>query len=82
MTNLEKMKEILCNTINAMSPETLFDFISEYDEEDSYFSNKHLLTCRKCHALYGDCDGFLSEEADEEQCKSRFLDYCSKQSTI
>lgn len=34
MTNLEKMKTAICSAISSMSEETLFEFISEYDDDE------------------------------------------------
>jgi len=36
MTNLERIKTTLCNIINSMSEEELFEFLSDYDEIYEY----------------------------------------------
>lgn len=76
MTNLEKIKTTLCNTINSMSEEELFEFISEYDEDETYFPSGTLFTCHKCRKLYGDCETHVSDSINYQTCKNRFNHYC------
>lgn len=78
MTNLEKIKSTLCDTINSMTTETLFEFTSEYDDENSYFPKGTIFTCKNCHELYGDCEGYLSGFVNYQTCKNRFSDYCKR----
>ena len=77
MTNFEKIKSTISNSINSMTEDTLFEFISEYDEdEDTYFPIGSLFTCTKCHELYGDCEAHNSDSANYQMCKNRFSNYC------
>ena len=78
MTNLEKIKSTLCNSILSMSEETLFEFISEYDEdEETYFPKEILFTCSQCHKIYGNCIAqHNTDSIDYNVCKSRFNNYC------
>ncbi len=77
MTNLEKIKTTLCNTINSMSEEELFEFISDYDGcEDPYFPIEVLFTCEKCRELYGDCEAHVSGSVNYQTCIDRFNNYC------
>lgn len=80
MTNLEKIKTTLCNTINSMSEEELFEFLSDYDEIYEHgnklpFPEELLFTCSKCHQMYGDCKIKL-HDSDEYICLPRFSTYC------
>ena len=76
MTNIEKIKTTLCSTINAMSEEELFEFISDYEEDGSYFPKNALFSCDKCHNIYGDCGSHTSNVVNYKTCKNRFIDYC------
>lgn len=77
MTNLENIKKTLCETINAMDEETLFEFVSEYDE-GGYFPMAALFPCKKCRTLFGDCEAYKSQqETDYVTCQNRFKKYCS-----
>ena len=77
MTNLEKIKTTLCNSINSMSEEELFEFLSEYDEDDDgHFPDEILFTCHKCRAKYGDCEAHFSDSINYQTCKNRFSNYC------
>lgn len=77
MTNLEKMKSAICNAINSMSEETLFEFISEYDDdEETYFPKGTIFTCNICHKLYGNCEANATGSVNYETCKNRFSNYC------
>jgi len=80
MTNLERIKTTLCNIINSMSEEELFEFLSDYDEIYEYgkklpFSEELLFTCSKCHQMYGDCE-IKTHDSDEYICLHRFGMYC------
>ncbi len=78
MTNLQRIKSTLCSTINSMSEEKLFEFLFEYEEnEEIYFPKGTLFACDNCHALYGDCEGHISDSVNYETCKSRFINYCN-----
>lgn len=79
MTNLERIKITLCNDINAMSVDKLFEFLSEYDEDlGEYFSKEINFTCSKCSKTYGKCEANRNgAEVNYETCKSRFRTYCS-----
>ena len=77
MTNLENIKKTLCETINAMDEEALFEFVSEYDE-GGYFPMAALFPCKKCRTLFGDCEAYKSQqETDYVTCQNRFKKYCS-----
>lgn len=77
MTNFEKIKTTLCNTISSMSEEELFEFISDYDEDgETYFPSGSLFTCHKCRELYGDCEAHTSDSINYQTCKNRFHNYC------
>ena len=81
MTNLEKIKIALCNSISAMSEDTLFEFLSEYDEDGTaYFSEDALFTCKQCCELYGKCEAYSSDSINYDSCKSRFHTYCNSNS--
>ena len=81
MKNIEKIKSIICNSILSMSEEKLFEFISEYEEdEETYFLKKELFTCSKCHDLYGDCTAHKIGTVDYDVCKDRFSIYCNSDS--
>lgn len=81
MTNLEKIKSTICNAINSMPEEVLFEFLSEYEEdEETYFPKGTLFTCKKCHKLYGVCETHASDSVNYQMCKSRFSNYCELES--
>jgi len=78
MTNLERIKTTLCNTINSMSEDTLFEFLSEYeDDEETYFPKGTIFKCTNCHELYGDCEVNIDGEVNYQTCKNRFHVYSS-----
>jgi len=77
MTNLERIKTTICNSIYSMTEDKLFEFISEYEEdEETYFPIGTLFTCSKCHELYGDCEAHYSDSAKYKTCKNRYHNYC------
>ena len=81
VTNLEKIKIALCNSISAMSEDVLFEFLSEYDEDGTtYFSREALFTCKQCCELYGKCEAYNSDLVNYDICKSRFHTYCNSKS--
>lgn len=80
MTNIEKIKEIMCGTIRSMSDKDLFDLISEEEEylenrgESLYFPKEVLFTCDDCRSMYGDCES-RSEDEGIKPCLQRFVKY-------
>lgn len=76
MTNLEKIKTILCNTINSMSEEELFEFISDYEDDEKHFPKDALFSCTQCHKTYGDCENHISDSVNYQTCQNRFSIYC------
>ena len=80
MTNLERIKTTLCNTINSMSEEELFELLSGYEEriengETISFPKELIFTCSQCHQMYGDCE-IKTHDSDEYICLHRFGMYC------
>lgn len=77
MTNIEKIKSIICSTINSMSEEELFEFLSDYDaDEDGYFPNEILFTCKKCRHIYGKCNADVSDSLNYQICQNKFYNFC------
>lgn len=78
MTNLENIKNILCETIKSMTTEELFEFLSEYDEDEAYFPKEALFPCKKCREIYGICDADIVGTVNYKMCVQRFCEYCQK----
>ena len=77
MTNLEKIKSVLYESINSMSEEVLFEFLSDYEEgSEPYFPSEILFTCLKCRDMYGKCEAHFTGECNYQICQDRFKDYC------
>lgn len=77
MTNLDKIKTTLCEAINSMSEEVLFEFLSDYEEgSEPYFPDEILFTCKQCRSMYGDCEVQVSGSVHYETCQNRFKEYC------
>ena len=80
MTNIEKIKEIMCDAIRNMSDEELFDLIAEEEEfldnkgESLHFPKEALFTCVDCRNMYGDCER-QSEDEGIGPCLERFVKY-------
>lgn len=72
MNNFEAMKEEICDFINQLSEEELYDFIS--DQEGNEYEFETVLTCQRCKERYGKC----SENDKYEECVSRFQRYCNE----
>ena len=77
MTNLERLKEILCNAISSMTEDELFEFISVYRDEKTFFPEEALFTCEKCKQEYGECEANSLGAINHQTCKKRFKTYCA-----
>ena len=77
MTKLERIKTVICNTINNMTEKELFEFISEYEDDRTYFPKDALFTCKRCHETYGDCEVHLTGSVNYQTCQNRFHVYSS-----
>lgn len=80
MTNFEKIKNSLCSTINSMTEEQLFEFISDYEDNNRIFPDGATFSCNKCRKTYGDCGTHTLAPATYKRCQERFYDYCKKES--
>ena len=76
MKNIDFIKQTLVNTILNMSEDTLFEFLSDYEDENSYFPPDILFNCKMCHTKYGDCQVHISGDVDYNTCKERFHKHC------
>lgn len=77
MTNLDAIKEDLCNQIMAASPEqlkTIVDVIEEGHNCLDWIDISKMLTCNKCKVRYG-----CKTEDSDQDCIDNFKQFCKEE---